>query len=239
MRSFDSIGEDSEHIFPGDGRIQIQVDYREKPSGILEVLRTHDANVTVRSLSIGDYVVNDFATIERKTAHDFLISIVDSRLFTQVSKMKTHCQNPILLIEGDVFETDLDFNLRAIKGSLISICAIWRIPVLFSDSLEETAEMLVMLGNQERKYTSHLSLRKGYRPKKMRSRQLFLLQGLPLIGPQIAARLLERFGTVERVLNASDDELLQVEGVGKGMVRQIQDVLKTPCEKSPNSKDHS
>lgn len=220
-----------EDIFRWDGRIRIQVDYREKPSGIIEALATHDVKVTVRSLSIGDYIVNDFATIERKTAHDFLVSIVDSRLFTQASKMRTHCQNPILLIEGNLFETDLDFNPRTIKGSLISICAIWKIPVLFSDSLEETAEMLIMLGKQERKYTSHLSLRKGYRPKKLRSRQLFILQGLPLVGPQIAARLLEYFGTVERVLNASEDELLQVEGVGKGMVKRIREVLKTPCEK--------
>lgn len=231
MEPFDPTREDLEHIFRWAGRTRIRVDYREKPSGILEVLGTYDVEIKVASLSVGDYIINDFATIERKTAHDFLVSIVDGRLFTQASKMRRYSQNPILLIEGNLFETDLDFDPRAIKGSLISICAIWRIPTLFSDSIEQTAEMLIMLGKQERKYTSSLSFRKGYRPKKLRSRQLFFLQGLPLVGPRMATRFLQHFGSVEGVMEASADELLKVEGVGKGMVRQIHHVLKTPWEK--------
>ena len=41
-----------------------------------------------------------------------------------------------------------------------------------------------------------------------------MLQGLPGIGPERAARLLEVFGSVESVLTASSDELQAVEQIG-------------------------
>ncbi|MFQ6079816.1 MAG: ERCC4 domain-containing protein, partial [Thermodesulfobacteriota bacterium] len=210
MDGFDPTREGIEDVLGWDRRIRIQVDYREKPSGVLAALEVHDVELKIRSLRVGDYIVNDFATIERKAARDFLVSVIDGRLFAQAARMRRHCDNPIFLIEGDLFKTGLDFDPIAVKGSLISLCAIWRIPVLFSDSIHESAQILIMLGKQERKCTSHLSLRKGYRPRKLGSRQLFVLQGLPLVGPQMARRLLKHFGTVLRVMTASENELLQV-----------------------------
>ena len=68
--------------------------------------------------------------------------------------------------------------------------------------------------------------RHGYRPKSKRKRQLFILQGLPGIGPERAERLLAWFGSVEAAMSASSDELQTVEGIGKSIADKIRWVVK-------------
>ena len=55
--------------------------------------------------------------------------------------------------------------------------------------------------------------RHGYCPKGKRKRQLHILQGLPGVSPARAERLLERFGSVESVLRADDEQLQNVPGI--------------------------
>ena len=38
--------------------------------------------------------------------------------------------NPILLVEGNPYKTELNFDPMAIKGALVSAEAIWYIPVM-------------------------------------------------------------------------------------------------------------
>jgi four helix bundle suffix protein len=63
--------------------------------------------------------------------------------------------------------------------------------------------------------------RHGYRPKGKRKRQLFILQGLPGVGPGRAARLLARFGSVEAAVCANSSELQTVDGIGEGIADKI------------------
>jgi Fanconi anemia group M protein len=68
-------------------------------------------------------------------------------------------------------------------------------------------------------------LRGGYRPKRLKSRQLYILQGLPKVGPTVARRLLEHFRSVSNAMNATVEDLLQVEGVGRITAENIREVL--------------
>jgi len=47
------------------------------------------------------------------------------------------------------------------------------------------------------------------------------LQGLPGVGSERAARLLEAFGSVEAVVTATGEELQSVEGIGKHISEKI------------------
>ncbi|HHT9116035.1 MAG: hypothetical protein HY607_03710 [Planctomycetes bacterium] len=60
--------------------ILIEIDYRERNAGIIEILRTKE-NVVVeeKRLFIGDYLINKHVAVERKTTRDFVISIIDGR----------------------------------------------------------------------------------------------------------------------------------------------------------------
>ncbi|MDD5205833.1 MAG: ERCC4 domain-containing protein [Desulfobacterales bacterium] len=205
--------------------MKISVDHRERASGLLELLTKENVFIEVQQLPFGDYIINDSITIERKTARDFLISIIDGRLFRQLSDLKKNCLCPIIVIEGNPYEIDVAIDPAAIKGALISVETIWYVPIVFTRSKEDTVKTLMMIGRQDETCTDVVPLRGGYRPKRLKSRQLYILQGLPKVGPTIAKRLLGHFGCVSKVMSASVEALTEVEGVGMATAAQIRDIL--------------
>jgi len=209
--------------------LKITVDYREKASGLIDLFIREGISVEIKKVPYGDYIISNSITIERKTGKDLLISIIDGRLFSQLSNLKKYCTNPILLIEGNPYKTDLNFDRMAIKGALISAQAIWYVPVIYSRSKEDTKDIFMMIGRQDETDMDVVPLRGGYRPKRLKSKQLFVLQGLPQVGPMLARRLIERFSSVSKVMNASIDELTEVEGIGKVSAEKIREVLDAVC----------
>jgi DNA excision repair protein ERCC-4 len=131
----------------------------------------------------------------------------------------------LLLIEGNPFETDLQFDPLAIKGALVSTQAIWYIPIVSSETIQETKNIFLMMGRQDETYSDVVPLRGGYRPKRLKSRQLYILQGFPQVGPTVAKRFLEHFGSVSKMMQASIEELMRVEGMGKDSAKKIRDFL--------------
>jgi Fanconi anemia group M protein len=55
---------------------------------------------------------------------------------------------------------------------------------------------------------------------------LYVLQGLPGVGPARAEQLLEAFGTVEAVMTASVDDLTAVESIGPKTARSMRWVVE-------------
>ena len=204
---------------------KITVDYREAASGLSDLLKDSGALVEIEKLSYGDYIINDMITIERKTAKDFLVSIIDGRLFSQLSNLKKFCNRPILLIEGNPYKTAHNFDRMAIKGALISTQTIWYVPVIFSRTKEDSRDILLMISRQVGVCIDVVPLRGGYRLKRLKSKQLYILQGLPKIGPKLAKRLLRHFKSVSKVMNASVRALTEVDGIGKISAERIHKVL--------------
>jgi len=207
--------------------IFIEIDYRERDSKIIEILRAKK-NITVeeKKLFIGDYLINKRIAVERKTTRDFVISIIDGRLFSQASRLKRYAEVQLMVIEGtDLFYTGYEIDPQAIKGAIVSLSVSWQIPLIFSKSPDGTAEILVMAGIQDVKYRDEILKRAGRRPRRLLTRKLFLLQGLPGIGPKIAKRMLERFGSVEKVITASEHEISCVEGIGRKKASHIREIV--------------
>lgn len=204
---------------------KITVDYREVASGLTELLKNSGVLVEITKLPFGDYIINDTITVERKTAKDFLISIIDGRLFNQLSILKKFCNHPILLIEGNPYETDHNFDRMAIKGALISTQTIWYLPVIFSRTKEDSRDILLMISRQVGTCIDVVPLRGSYRPKRLKSKQLYLLQGFPQVGPKLAKRLIIHFKSVSKIMNASVQALAEVDGIGKISAQKIREVL--------------
>ena len=206
--------------------IFIEIDYRERGGGILEILRKSNITVEEKKLFIGDYLINKHIAVERKTTRDFAISIIDGRLFSQASRLKRYAEVQLMVIEGtDLFYTGYEIDPQAIKGAIVSLSVSWQIPLIFSKSPEGTAEILVMAGIQDVKYRDEILKRAGRRPRRLLTRKLFLLQGLPGIGPKIAKRMLEHFGSVEKIIAASEHEISCVEGIGRKKASMIREVV--------------
>ena len=113
----------------------------------------------------------------------------------------------------------------AIKGALISAQTIWYVPVIFSRSKEDSKDILLMISRQIETCIDVVPLRGGYRPKRLKSKQLYILQGLPQVGPKLAKRLMKRFKSISNVMNASVQALTSVDGIGKVTAEKIREVL--------------
>ena len=53
----------------------------------------------------------------------------------------------------------------------------------------------------------------------------FLIEGLPGVGPSIAKKLLEHFGSAQAVLGASPEQFKAVRGMGPKTIANIREVL--------------
>jgi len=210
----------------------IIVDDRERADGrVLAALGARD-NVTVEiaRLEVGDYRVERRVVVERKTAADFAASLIDGRLFQQAAALALAPERAVLVLEGrDQEWRDTGVRREALQGALITIGVFFGVAVLHSDAPEETARLLVYLGRQARRTAQGGLPRPGYRPKGRRARQLFLLQGLPGVGPERAARLLERFGSVQAVVTASVDDLATVNGIGEKTAAKMRWAVQEPA----------
>ncbi len=203
--------------------IKIICDYREKPSGIPGLLYDTTAEVSISSLSTGDYIINDQIIVERKTAEDFIQSIINNRLFDQCSKLKKASKRILILIEGNPYKTGHKMNPSVIRGAILSILTAWQIPIIYSESSESSVELIIILGIQSLKNNVYIRSHHGYKPKKKKSQKLSFLQGIPSTGPAIAGRLMEQFGNIKSVVNASPDELRKIKGIGKKNSQKIID----------------
>lgn len=214
-----------------NGLVRILVDHREGRGGVVEaLLRMKGIDVSFGTLGVGDYSIDSRILVERKTLPDLVQSILDGRLFKQARRLAGGDIRGVIVLEGHA--SDLDGRLihrESIQGALIAVSLILGVPVLRSRDPEETARLMVMMAHQADRSVSGGLMRHGRRPRRHRALQMYLLQGLPGIGPRKARRLLEAFGSVEAVVRADTSTLAQCPGVGKTLARRIRWALGPPA----------
>ncbi len=202
----------------GSRRVRIICDDRERGSEVIAQLSAlPDTEVVVQRLQVGDYLIDGRVLVERKTVHDFAVSIIDGRLFQQATQLVHSASGrALILLEGEqsVLQ-ESSVRREALQGALVTLSVLLGIPVMRARDAAETARILRYTTEQVRRVGFNTIRRAGYRPKRLRARQLFVLQGLPGVGPERAARLLDRCGSVAGVFAADEDTLKQVPGIGK------------------------
>ena len=207
-----------------DKRVRIIADYREAASAIPDMLKQKGATVELTYLKTGDYLINNTVLVERKSRDDFILSIIQNRLFSQCSRLQKSKMHTILLIEGNPYHNNHNIDRNAVKGALLSVSLSWQIPIVYTSGHEDTARTLIMSANQLLRNNFYFLRRTG-KPKRLKDQAMFFLQGLPAVGQKTAKSLLERFKTPENVVLATEDELLEIEGLGKEKVKKIRTFL--------------
>ncbi len=206
----------------------IWVDYRERGSGIISALRKIGSRFEVKTLKVGDYIVDGHVFIERKTSRDFIVSLKTGRLFKQINELNKQGQRRLLIIEGLPLTLVGGASSRAINGALVAIAVSWRLPILYSECPAETAAILIRIEKQIIKSSDHQPRKTYWRKKSSRYpvQKKKILESMPLIGPHLANELLDNFGTLEKIFSASEKDLVKVKGIGIGKAGKIRDILK-------------
>lgn len=205
---------------------QLSVDHSERHSALLELARRCRAfDVRMVHLDTGDYLIDDQVLVERKTIGDFVASLVDGRLFPQTARLAHSSYRSLLMIEGPRSPSMPNVHPHAVEGAVVSLAAMWRLPVLHSPEPEHSLLILRLLADQVTRSHQPVLRRFGRKPKRHASRRLFVLQGLPGVGPALASRLLDHFGSIERVVSADASALAEVPGIGPRKATVIRELV--------------
>jgi DNA excision repair protein ERCC-4 len=184
-------------------------------SGRFLANRRHDFTYGANDC-VGSFHRNTMPTV----GHEHLTSATISQ-----AAMLARCPHrPVILLEGPRPARMPEVHPHALKGAMASLAVMWRLPVLVARDPADSVTILRFLACQLRSSNGGLK-RYDRKPKRFGSRKLYMLQGLPGVGPALAHRLLIEFGSVERVVTADEDELTRVRGVGRQKAARIRDLV--------------
>jgi Fanconi anemia group M protein len=206
--------------------VKIIVDHRESRSPVMRFLSQKDIIVEPQQLDVGDYIISSRIGVERKTVDDFLSSLIEGKLFVQMKNLRTTYSRPLLLVEGDGLLTKRNISHNAIFGSFVSIIVDFGIPIITTHTPQETADFLAVMAHREQKEGDKaIAIRGEKTAKTISEHQQFLVEGLPNISAVLAQRLLQHFGSIRSLANASEDDLCQIQGIGKNIAADILKIL--------------
>ncbi|MDX1798847.1 MAG: ERCC4 domain-containing protein, partial [Candidatus Lokiarchaeia archaeon] len=209
-----------------ENKIKIIVDHREYRSNVVKNLHNLDVNIESQQLDVGDYILSSRIGVERKNVEDFLNSLINGKLFSQISKLREAYSRPLLVIEGEDLLTRRNIKHNAIFGSLVSIMVDYGIPIFSTKDDIETANLLYVAAKREQKKDKKsVNLRGEKSSMSIEEQQQFIIEGLPNISSILAKRLLIKFSNIKAIINASEKELQEVNGIGKNISSKIIDIL--------------
>lgn len=200
-------------------------DQREMSSAVVEELLRIGVKVLPAPLGQGDYKISERILIERKTVTDLSDSLIDGRLFEQAKRLRNSCEMPMVLIEGDDIFSRRNINRNALFGALATLALNFNIPLMFTRSPKETAEFMEVVRRREEK--AGLS-NKRTTPRNDRSPdpRVLVLSGFPGISRITAEKLIEKFGSLERIFGATEEEFMEVEGIGPSKAKELSGLIK-------------
>ncbi len=187
----------------------IIADNREKNSLVIAELIALDIDVEFKQLEIADYLIGEEIAIERKTISDLISSIFNKRIFTQLENLQNY-PKPLLVIEGyyNFDHEEIQINQNVIKGFILSVALEHRIPIIFTENPKDTALHLALLAKKKK---SEFSLRAKTQMTD-EERLQFIIEGFPTIGPKTAQKLLEKYKTIKKIINAPQEEIKKMLG---------------------------
>ncbi|MEM2046934.1 MAG: DEAD/DEAH box helicase [Candidatus Jordarchaeales archaeon] len=215
-----------EEYIPKEDRLTVYADVREGGSPVVQELARLGVEVILTKLDVGDYVVSEKVCIERKTATDFVQSIIDQRVFKQIADLSRTYEAPLLIIEGEGLYERGGVKAEAIRGALVSIALDFKTPIFWTRNAKETAEVIKTVARRERE-EGRKGIRIGIKkPGTIKELQEHLVAALPGVDHILAKRLLQKFKSVEKVFTANEKELMEVQGIGKKKAERIRKIIQ-------------
>ncbi len=206
--------------------ILIIADYREKSSRIFKLLLEKGVKVDLKRLDIGDYILSQRVAVELKTKKDFVDSIIDGRLLSQVKELKENYERPIILVEGssDIY-SERNIHKNAVNGMIITLIINYGVPILWSKNAVETADLFYLIAKKEQLGNENHYELHSRKPLTLKEQQEYVVSSLPGVGLSTARDLLKKFGSVRNIVSSAEDKLKEVSLIGKKKARKIRDVI--------------
>jgi len=204
--------------------LTVFADYREKGAGIIKELAEKGVKVELSRLDVGDYLLSDRVAVEHKTVQDFVDSIIDGRLLSQLANLKKY-ERPLFVIEGeeDIY-SQRKLHPNAIRGVLSTILVSYGIPMVQTKNFKETANLFIVIAKREadpskKDFTLHSA-----KPLTDKELQEYIISAFPGVGAILSKPILKRFKSIKHFVNAEENELREVELIGEKKAKRIKDI---------------
>ena len=181
-------------------------------------------------LEAGDFLLAPGVAVERKSATDFLIAVMDQRLPETIARLKSQFDRPLLLVEGDIFQGRFHSNPKGLREALAYVTVVEGVPFVPSSGPPNTAELLYEMARQAQIGPPPAVLRRD-KPRDPVSGPRYLVEGLPHVGETLAKRLLAHFGSAAAVFAAPAEALAGVEGVTPEAAARMRKMLDAPVRR--------
>ncbi|MGM0604799.1 MAG: DEAD/DEAH box helicase [Halobacteriota archaeon] len=213
----------------GDDAVEIVVDQRELDSNIARNLSKRDGITTrLETLAVGDYVLSDRVAIERKSVEDFLDTLTggDRSMFEQVRDLARNYSRPVVVVEGEDLYGTRNVHPNAVRGALSSLAIDYGASILRTEDADDTTELLATIARREQETRDRSVRVHGEKTTKtLTEQQEYVVSSVADIGPVTAEALLAHFGTVEAVMTARKEDLMEVSGVGEVTADRLRTVI--------------
>lgn len=180
------------------------------------LVKVFGEQVGVRALEVGDYLLDGsegVAVVERKTVTDLLSSMKPDesgkgRIWSQLDQLSEAgpCEK-ILVIEGwmGIVRRVTEWNEASIYRLIEEIQRSYDdLVVVFTPDWRGTGHYLIAKYRslRERREPRELRLRASSASKSLEEQALYVIEGLPRVGPALAKALLRTYGSVKGVVDA-------------------------------------
>lgn len=202
-------------------RIEVDVD---EPKAVDEELDRLGADVQRLRLPVGDYRA-DGALVERKTVRDLHLTLAAGRLWGQLGRLRAAEGSPYLLVEGESLDAG-PLSPAAIRGALLA-AGENGVTVVRSESKTDSALWLYRIACRTARHRGPRD-RPLYAQRPKGTTAEAVLAAIPDISTVTARALLARFGSIAAIVEATDAELSDVNGIGPIRARRLRETFSHP-----------
>ncbi len=172
-------------------------------------------------------VASSRVSIERKE-DDLLPSLFDNRRLTQLGAMREEAEFSFVIITKsweDIKKDAAEKNMstRTLLGYIASLCAVGYPPIFMPDHFD-AANLMHRIVEKIEDDVPRLYVPRPPAPKPKEYRDV-IIQALPKVGLKTRRKLVEHFGSLAGIANATIEELKAVEGVGQSLADKIHAVF--------------
>jgi len=208
------------------------VDTREASASpkIVKGLREQGAEIVLKALPKGDYVLSDLCAVERKTVHDFVYTLTRRHLFEQLFKLKEIYAKPFILIEGymPIIYKFSRIQPSSVWGAMFAL-AKQGIAMMHTTNYKETVDFLYTAAKQEQIVEKRIPVVHPVKKiETLAEAQLFFLASLPNIGREKALSILNAYQTPMNALLNVERWKKDIHGLGPKITERVRRVLYEP-----------